>query len=203
MSDQTTRVGVLGGTFDPIHIGHLILLEEARNELTLDRIILMPAADPPHKQDRTISAVHHRFRMCELATLDADHISISRIDADRPGPHYSVDTVRLLKQQLPADAELYFLIGLDSLRDLPTWHAPEQLIRQCIVAAFSRAGVSIDWDTLETAIPGIQSRVRIIDMPELEISSSDLRQRISDGRPIRYQTPRLVEEYIRNMGLYQ
>lgn len=196
------RVGLFGGTFDPIHIGHLILLEEARYALGLNMVYLMPAADPPHKQGRRISSVPDRFRMCDLATLDADYIHISRIDADRPGPHYSADMIPLLREEIGDDASIFFLMGLDSLRDLPTWHEPERLLAQCTVVALSRAEVEIDWQKLEAALPGIRDQILIVDMPELEISSSDLRERVRSGRPIRYQTPLLVEEYIYSRRLY-
>lgn len=197
------RAGLFGGTFDPIHIGHLILLEEARYELGLDIVLLLPAADPPHKQGNPISPVADRIRMCELATLDADDIRISRIDVDRPGPHYSVDTVQLLQQELGSEAEIFFLIGMDSLRDLPTWHEPQRLLDRTTVVALSRAGVEIDWATLEQALPLIREQVIVVDMPELEISGTDIRARVRAGRPIRYQVPRIVESYIYARGLYR
>lgn len=197
------RAGLFGGTFDPIHIGHLILLEEARYELGLDIVLLLPAADPPHKQGNPISPVADRIRMCELATLDADDIRISRIDVDRPGPHYSVDTVQLLQQELGSEAEIFFLIGMDSLRDLPTWHEPQRLLDRTTVVALSRAGVEIHWATLEQALPLIREQVIVVDMPELEISGTDIRARVRAGRPIRYQVPRIVESYIYARGLYR
>ena len=196
------RVGVFGGTFDPIHTGHLVLLEEARYELSLDVVYLMPVADPPHKQGCTISPVTKRIRMCELATAEADYIRISRIDADRPGPHYSADMVTLLQEEVGSHANICFLMGMDSLRDLLTWHEPERLMAQSTLVALSRADVEVDWTVLEAAIPGIRGQVRMIDMPELQISGSDIRERVRTGRPIRYQVPLLVEEYIRARGLY-
>ncbi len=196
------RVGVFGGTFDPIHTGHLILMEEARYELELDSVLIVPAADPPHKQGHAISPVADRIRMCELATWDADAVNISRVDADRSGPHYSVDMVRLLQARLGAHTEIFFLVGMDSLRDLPMWHRPQQLLDQCTLVAMSRAGVSIDWTSLESELPGIRERVMLIEMPLLEISGTDIRERVREGRPIRYQTPRVVERYIRRRGLY-
>ncbi len=141
--------------------------------------------------------------MCELATLDAESLRISRVDADRPGPHYSVDMVRLLQDELGAGAEIFFLVGMDSLRDLPTWHEPQQLLTHCTVVAMSRAGVEIDWPALDAALPGIRERVLLIDMPLLEISGTDIRARVLDGRPIRYQVPRMVESYIYARGLYR
>jgi nicotinate-nucleotide adenylyltransferase len=196
------RAGVFGGTFDPIHVGHLILLEEARFELNLDIVFLMPAADPPHKQGSAISPVEDRIRMCSLATIDATELQVSRIDADRPGPHYSVDMVRLLQRYLGPLAQIYFLMGLDSLRDLPTWYKPQELMAQCNLVALSRAGVEIDWAALEASLPGIRERVILMDMPEMEISGRDIRLRVREGRPIHYQVPRAVENYIHARGLY-
>lgn len=199
---RNLRVGVFGGTFDPIHIGHLILLEEARHELGLDAVILVPAADPPHKQGNTISPVADRIRMCELATLGDDALRISRVDVERPGPHYSVDMVDLLQEELGPRADIFFLVGMDSLRDLPAWHRPQDLVTKCTVVAMSRAGVEMDWAALEAALPGIRERVVVLDMPLLEISGTDLRARVREGRPIRHQAPRIVENYIRARRLY-
>lgn len=197
------RIGVFGGTFDPIHIGHLILAEEAWFQLGLDQVILAPAGDPPHKQGRQLSSVADRLRMCELAAIDIDYMTISRIDADRPGPHYTVDMVRILQGQVGPNTDLYFLMGMDSLRDLPAWYCAQWLVENCKLVALSRHDVTIDWCTLETALPGIRGRVVILDMPELEIASHTLQERVATGRPIRHQTPRIVEEYICARGLYR
>ncbi len=197
------RIGIFGGTFDPIHIGHLILVEEAWFQLTLDRVYLVPAGDPPHKRDQRLSPVEHRLRMTELATTDSDYIRVSRIDADRPGPHYTADMVRLVRQRVQNGVEVFFLMGMDSLRDLPNWHEAGWLVENCRLVALSRHDVEIDWCYLNAALPGVQERVIILDMPELEIASHTIRQRYRLGQPIRYQVPRLVEEYIRAHGLYK
>lgn len=196
------RIGIFGGTFDPIHIGHLILCQEAHYQLALDQLLLLPAADPPHKQDRYITPIEHRLQMIEQATEDVAFLTISRVDIDRPGPHYSVDTIQILQKQFSNDTELFFLIGLDSLRDLPTWHRPEWLIAHCQIVTFERGGTSIEWPRLEEALPGIRSRVQLLQMPELEISSSDIRQRVHDGRPTRYHVLPTVESYIAQNDLY-
>ena len=197
------RIGVFGGTFDPIHIGHLILAAEARHQLQLDQILLAPAGDPPHKPDSPISPLRHRLAMCRLAVADDDGICISLIDAERPGPHYTSDLLRLFHGSTGAGVQLYFLMGLDSLRDLPTWHEPEWLVRNCRLVALSRHDVEIDWAGLEARLPGVRERVIVLDMPELEIASSELRDRVRAGQPIRYQVPRAVERYIREQGLYR
>lgn len=205
LSDQRAchRIGVFGGTFDPIHIGHLILAEEAWFQLKLDCVYLVPAGDPPHKQDRRLTLVEHRIRMAELATAEIDYLQVSRIDADRPGPHYTVDMVRLLRQQVGPAVEIYFLMGMDSLRDLPKWYDPAWLVENCTLVALSRHDVELDWEKLNAALPGIRDRVIILDMPELEIASHAIQARVRDGQPIRHQVPRAVEAYIYKHGLYK
>ncbi len=197
------RIGILGGTFDPIHVGHLILAVEARHHLGLDRIVLAPAGDPPHKPDSPISLLEHRLAMCRLAVADDDEIGISLIDAERPGPHYTSDMLRLFRQEIGEAPQLFFLMGLDSLRDLPTWHEPAWLVRNCRLVALRRHDVEIDWVRLEAELPGVRDRVIVLDMPEVEISSRDLRGRVRTGRPIRYQVPGAVERYIIDKGLYR
>ena len=203
LSQPCGRIGIFGGTFDPIHIGHLILAEEAWFQLKLDCIYLVPAGDPPHKRDIELSPVAHRLRMCELATQDIDYCKVSRVDADRPGPHYTSDMVRLVRQQVGPETELYFLMGMDSLRDFPTWHEAAWLLENCRLVALSRHDVTLDWAQLEAALPGIRERVIILDMPELEIASNTLRHRVRIGWPIRHQVPRAVEEYIYANHLYK
>ncbi len=205
MNSESTRkrIGLFGGTFDPIHIGHLILAVEARHQLRLDQIFLVPAGDPPHKQANPISPLHHRLAMCRLAVADDNEIDISCIDAERPGPHYTSDMLRLFRERIDADAHLFFLMGLDSLRDLPTWYEPEWLVQNCRLVALRRHDVDIDWMSLEAALPGVRERVVILDMPELEIASSVLRERVRTEQPIRYQVPRSVGRYIREQGLYR
>ena len=197
------RIGVFGGTFDPIHIGHLILAVESQHQLQLDQIFLVPAGTPPHKQAHPLAPMRHRLKMCQLAIADNNTISISLIDAERPGPHYTSDMLRLVRERIDADAQIFFLMGLDSLRDLPTWREPEWLVRNCRLVALRRHDVDIDWPALEMALPGLCERVVILDMPELEIASSVLRERVRTEQPIRYQVPRAVELYIREHGLYR
>jgi len=197
------RIGLFGGTFDPIHIGHLILAEEAWSQLDLDAVFLVPAGDPPHKTEQLIAPVEDRIRMAELATSDVDYIQISRVDADRPGPHYTAEMVRLVSAQVGPGTELFFLMGMDSLQDLPTWYEAAWLVANCTLVALSRHDVELDWDRLNRALPGIYERVIILDMPELEIASRSIRERVQVGKPIRYQVPRAVERYIREHELYR
>lgn len=200
--EGVSRVGVFGGSFDPIHLGHLILLEEARSQLRLDRVFLVPAADPPHKQDRAMTPVEQRIAMVQLAIADNEHAAISRVDVDRPGPHYTVDMLQLLQAELGEACELFFLMGMDSLRDLPTWYEPMWLVQNCRLVALSRPDVEIDWMALEAKLPGVRERVELLEMPQIEISSSRLRKRMRLGKPIRYQVSDAVLGFIREKGLY-
>lgn len=202
MREGPLRVGLLGGSFDPVHIGHLILAEEARDQLHLSRVYFVPAADPPHKRDRRLAPVEHRIRMVQEAILSNPFFAVSRVDVDRPGPHYTLDTLRLVRRQLPPEAELFFLMGFDSLRDLPTWHEPGQLLATSHLVALTRHDVPIDWVALENKLPGVRERVTLLDMPELEIASHELRARVASGRSIRYLTPDPVVDYIHSQGLY-
>ena len=197
------RVGVLGGTFDPIHVGHLILAEEARDQLDLSMVYFVPAGDPPHKRDRRLAPVEDRVAMTELAVASNRSFRCSRVDADRPGPHYTLDMVSLLKSQLPPDGQLYFLMGYDSLADLPNWHRAAELVAACHLVALTRHNVPLDWERLEANLPGISERVTILDMPELEISSHQIQERVREGRSIRYLVPDEVCAYIHAKKLYQ
>ena len=197
------RLGILGGTFDPIHIGHLILAEEAWYQLGLEKVLLVPAADPPHKQGRRLSSVEHRVKMIELSIADNPHFELSRIDVDRPGPHYTLDMVKLHLEQYGPGTDLYFLMGLDSLADLPNWHEPTQLVELCNLVALSRPDSGFDWDKLEEELPSVRWRVIFLPMPELQIASSMIQQRVRQGRPLRYQVLPQVEAYIHEHNLYR
>ena len=196
------RVGVFGGTFDPPHLGHLILAAEALHQLRLDRLLWVLTQDPPHKHGRIIRPWEARFEMVRLEIVDDPSFEISRVDIDRPGPHYAVDTMGILAQQFPG-AELFYLIGGDSLRDLPTWHQPRQFLQACAgLGVMRRPGDSINLEALENVLPGISVRVHFITAPLLEISSTDIRERIAGGRPFRYYLPPVVYQYILKTKLY-
>jgi nicotinate-nucleotide adenylyltransferase len=203
VAEPRKRIGVFGGTFDPIHIGHLILAEEAHYQLGLDVVYLVPAADPPHKRDRRLTPVDQRVHMTRIATIDLPWLHVSRMDADRPGPHYTADMVRLLQVQTGNAADIYFLMGMDSLRDLPTWHEPQWLVEHCTLVALTRHDVTLDWAGLEAALPGIRQRVIILDMPEMEIASSEIQERVREARPYAYQLPPGISAYIDAHGLYR
>jgi len=197
------RVGVFGGTFDPIHYGHLIAAEEARWRLALAEVLFAPAAQPPHKPGQPISSVEHRLAMVELAIAGNPHFRLSRIDLDRPGPHYTVDTIPLLQSELGPQAELYLIIGLDSLVKLHTWRQPARLIRLCRLAVVSRPGQHLNLGELEATLPDLGERVHLLETPEIGISAEDLRRRVRAGQSIKYQVPEAVEAYIYAHGLYR
>jgi nicotinate-nucleotide adenylyltransferase len=197
------RVGVLGGTFDPIHIGHLVSAEEVRVKLRLECVVFVPAGLPPHKLDHVMSPVEHRLAMVELAIASNPHFAVSRVDVDRFGPCYTVDTIELLRDEWGADVEIYFIMGSDSLLDILTWHNPRRLIRLCRLAVVSRPGYQVDLDELDALLPGVASRVQMLNAPELAISSSDIQRRVREGLSIKYQVPEAVEAYIYQHKLYQ
>jgi nicotinate-nucleotide adenylyltransferase len=196
------RLGILGGTFDPIHHGHLVAAQEALYQLRLDRMLFVPAGDPPHKPSRPVSPAPHRVRMVELGTAGQTDFVVSRVDVDRPGPHYTVDTLQSLHQAWGPEACLYFIEGSDSLADILSWYRPERLIELAELAVVERPGVELDLDALEEHLPGLRERVHWVRMPSLGISSTDLRARVREGRPITYLLPAAVEAYVREHGLY-
>ena len=197
------RIGVFGGTFDPIHIGHLVSAEEVRVKLSLEHVVFVPAGLPPHKLDHVMSPVEQRLAMVELAIASNPHFAVSRVDIDRFGPCYTVDTIELLRDEWGADVEIYFIMGSDSLLDILTWHNPRRLIRLCRLAVVSRPGYQVDLDELDGLLPGVASRVQTLNAPELAISSTDIQRRVREGLSIKYQVPEAVEAYIYQHKLYQ
>jgi nicotinate-nucleotide adenylyltransferase len=201
------RVGLLGGTFDPIHYGHLVIAEEVRTVLHLAEMVFVPAGHPPHKPGRTVTEAQHRLAMLELAIASNPHFTISLVDLERPGPSYTVETLQLLRQQWGAQTAIYFVIGGDSLEDLLTWYDPAGILKQLTaLVAVQRPGYEEAAgyrDTLEARLPGIKQRLIIVQAPQLDISATDLRRRVAEGRPIKYQTPEAVERYIIEYGLYR
>jgi len=195
------RLGVLGGTFDPPHYGHLVLAEAARVQLRLERVLFVPAGQPPHKPGRPITPAHHRVAMVEAAIADNPAFALSRVDLDRAGPHYTVEMLALLRQEYPG-AELYFLMGEDSLVEFPTWRDPAGIVRQAHVAVMPRPGYEPDLAALERAVPGVRERLVWLDAPWLDITASDLRRRVREGLPLRYLVPPPVEVYIREHRPY-
>jgi nicotinate-nucleotide adenylyltransferase len=194
----------LGGTFDPIHLGHLLLAEMARETVGLHRVLFTPVADPPHKQGRCITPAAHRQVMVGLALKGNARFELSSVDLERPGPHYSTDTVRLIRRQFGVGPDdCYFIIGSDSLQDLPDWHQPAEFITLCRLAVAHRPGYQPDISGLVTKLPALEARLVWVEMPEVGISASDIRARVEKERSIHYQVLEEVRQYIHSHRLYR
>ena len=200
---MSRRLGILGGTFDPIHMGHLITAEIVRVSAALDEIIFIPAARPPHKENKGEAPAEDRLLMVQCAVEGNPAFSVSDIELRREGPSYTVDTIAALSEQL-GDAELFFITGADAMNDLYRWHDPVRLLHSCTFIVAARQGVELDESRLaEQFSPEQRSRIRIVPTPHLEISSTVIRARVRAGRSIRYLVPRAVELYIEERGLYR
>ena len=195
------NIGVLGGTFDPIHIGHLVVAEEARIKLEFREVLFVPAGQPWLKLDRNITLAVHRVEMVRRAIADNPHFKLCTLEVERPGPSYTVDTLTMLRKQLGSEASLFFIIGRDTLAELPLWKEPKKLVQLCRLVVAPRLG-SKDLQHLETAIPRLLDKVIQLDMPVIGISSSGIRQRIAQGLSIRYLVPAEVEKYITEQKVY-
>jgi nicotinate-nucleotide adenylyltransferase len=198
-----SRVGVLGGSFDPPHYGHLAMAETARVQLGLARVLFVPAGEPPHKRDHAMSPAGNRAAMTQAAIADNIGFALSRVDLDRPGPHYTVEMLALLREQSPKVSDWYYLMGEDSLHDLPTWYDPQGILQQATIAVMTRLSQRVDLDTLMAALPPLSERLIWLDVPPVNFSASDLRRRVREGLPLRYLVPPAVEVYIRQHKLYQ
>jgi nicotinate-nucleotide adenylyltransferase len=195
------RLGVLGGTFDPVHTGHLVLAEQAREQLSLDRVLWVPSGEPWRKAERPVTPAAQRVEMVRLAIAGHPAFNLSTAEADRPGPSYSADTLAQLHGEAP-DAGLLFILGSDALADLPGWHEPARLIELATLAAVARDGRRYAAEELERLLPGLAARTVWVDMPRLDISGTELRARAAQGRSLRYLVPDAVEAYIRAQRLY-
>ena len=197
------NIGVLGGTFDPIHNGHLIVAEETRTRLNLAEVLFVPTGQPWLKADISILAAEHRVQMVRLAIADKPYFKLSTIEIDRAGLSYSVDTIAELQAQLGAGDELFFILGWDNLAELSQWKEPSRLIKMCRLVAVPRVGYPIPGlKPLEAIIPGLSQRVILLDRPEVDISASVIRQLAAQGLSIRHFVPEPVDEYIRRHKLY-
>jgi nicotinate-nucleotide adenylyltransferase len=196
------NLGLFGGTFDPPHLGHLILAEEARTQFNLEKVLWLVAGQSPLKLDRQLSPVEMRVEMVSAAIKGNPHFALSRVDVDRPAPHYTVETLHLLRQEFP-HGEFYFLMGEDSLRDLPKWRAPQAIIKEVRLVVLRRPNTQFDLTELETQVSGVSARVLWLNAPQLEIASSDIQLRIKEGRSVQYMLPREVLEVIEREGLYK
>jgi nicotinate-nucleotide adenylyltransferase len=214
-AEQTTRTaegdalryGILGGTFDPPHIAHLIIAQEALARLELDRVYFVPTGQPPHKRGRAISPAADRRAMVERAIAGNAGFALSTVDLDRAGPSYSVETLRRLRAQWGPTAALYFIVGWDMLLGLPTWYDPAGVVREAThLAAVHRPGYDPHPDQMErlcAALPELRAKLLLLPVPPIAVSASELRQRVASSLPIRYFVPDSVAQYIADRGLYR
>jgi len=194
-------VGLLGGTFNPPHLGHLVCAQEALSGLRLDRVLLVPVREPPHKAVEVEPGLEHRVAMCAAAVSGEPRFGVSRVDADRPGPSYTADTLRALG----GDDELWFIVGGDMALSLPAWREPSVVLSLARLGVAGREGVRREdvRERLAAALPGAEERVDFFEMPRIDISSSLIRRRVRAGLPIRYLVPDAVAAYIEGEGLYR
>ncbi len=196
------RLGIMGGTFDPIHYGHLLMAEEARQAFALDEVVFVPNGRPAHKKAYLVSSPQDRLAMTRLATASNPHFSASRIEIDRFGVSYTIDTLREFRAMYPALEQLYFITGADAVLEILTWHEYDQLVRECRFIAVTRPGFVLDRLAQITDAEFLR-HVSFLPIPGLEISSTDIRNRVQGSRSIKYLTPEPVEAYIQEQGLYR
>jgi nicotinate-nucleotide adenylyltransferase len=202
------RIGVMGGTFDPIHNGHLVTAEEAWRQFGLDQVLFIPSGHPPHKEDRKSLDPEDRYLMTVIATAGNPHFKVSRMEIDRPGPSYTIDTVRDLHRIYGKNTDIYFITGADAILEILTWKEPEKVLQEAIFIAATRPGY--DLKQLEESLPESEKerhandpRVLVMEIPALAISSTDIRRRVSEGRPITYLVPGGVAKFIEKNGFYR
>jgi nicotinate-nucleotide adenylyltransferase len=198
------KIGVLGGTFDPVHLGHISMAEEARDALGLDEVILAPAGQPMSKVNQPITPAEHRINMLRLAVKDKTGLSVSTIETERPGPSFTIDTITALQQKYGARAEIFFILGWDSLEQLPDWREPGHLITMCRLVAVPRPGCAQpNMRNLERQIPGISKKVIFLEKPNMDISATAIREQIARGDSIDRLVPGPVAAYIKKHKLYR
>jgi nicotinate-nucleotide adenylyltransferase len=196
------KLGIYGGTFDPVHYGHLLLAEQCREACRLDEVWFLPTGSPPHKLGIEISDSQARREMLEIAVAGLPQFKVSTLELNRPGPHYTVETLAEIRRTRPED-ELFLLIGGDSLDEFSTWREPERIADLATIVAVNRVRSTIDLNRVRTTLgEGVAGRVQVVTMPGVDISASDLRRRVAEGRSVRFQTPRGVEQYIVEHRLY-
>jgi nicotinate-nucleotide adenylyltransferase len=198
--ERRTRLGVMGGTFDPIHHGHLLTAEEARVQFELDEVLFVPTGQPWMKSERRVSPPEDRYLMVVIATSSNPRFMVSRLEVERDGPTYSVDTLRTLREER-GDVDLFFITGADAMLEILQWKDPEEALSMAHFIAASRPGY--DLSRFERGAPAEHPNVTVMQIPALAISSTDIRERVAAGRPIRYLVPEGVQTYIEKAGLYR
>ena len=201
-NNSPRRIGIMGGTFDPIHYGHLRAADEAHAAFDLSEVIFVPTGQPPHKMEGRVSPAEHRYMMTVLATVDCPYFSVSRIEIDKTGKSYTIDTLRQLKSMPEyADTEFYFITGLDAVMDIVSWKNPEEIMSMCKFVAVNRYGYA--YKRMEELPDKLKSAIISLEIPLLAISSTELRDRIRRDRSIRFLVPPSVEHFIRKYSLYK
>lgn len=204
MNNSVKRLGIMGGTFDPIHYGHLVTAEAARSRFQLDEVVFVPAGHPPHKQAKKVTDAQHRYMMTLLATVTNPYFKISDIEITRGGLSYTYDTVRFFKEQYNSKLEVFFITGADAVSEIMTWRKIDRLLYECNFIAATRPGYSFDNFMNDAVFPQLLiSKLAFLEVPALAISSTDVRRRIENGEPIKYLLPETVETYIYKNALYQ
>ena len=197
------NIGVLGGTFDPVHNGHIIVAEEVKNRLNLVEVIFVPTGQPWLKAAVPVTPAEHRLQMLSLALADIPYFKLSTIEVERAGPSYTFDTMLELREKLGSEDEFFFILGWDKLYELPQWREPSRLIKACYLVAVPRPGCSRPkLKNLESTVPGISQRVMLLDKPKIEISASEIRERVVQGLSVRHLVPESVNRYIKKHRLY-
>ncbi len=198
------RIGILGGTFDPVHLGHLQMAEEAYRQAKLDQVLFMLSKIPPHKRERNIAAESHRAAMIQMAIRNRPEFAYSDFELRREGTTYTADTLRMLQEQFP-EHDYYFILGGDSLFHIQEWHQPEEIMKRVVILAIGRYGVSREQikARAEWLAQNYQAQIQIVEMPRMDISSSEIRHRVRQGQTLRDWVPDEVEAYIKGHRLYQ
>lgn len=199
------KIGLMGGTFDPIHVGHLVTAEEARQQFDLHCVVFVPTGIPPHKKEEAVTHPEHRYLMTSLAVMSNPSFFVSRIEIDRSEPSFTIDTVNHFFRSEDPDPELYFITGADAILEIFTWKDYEELLSRCTFIAVSRPGYSLDRfrGTLRHSCPDLLDKVHLLEIPALAVSSTFIRERVALGKTIKYLTPEPVEQYIKKHSLYR
>jgi nicotinate-nucleotide adenylyltransferase len=200
-------IGLMGGTFDPIHLGHLVTAEEVRIQFGLDRVVFVPSGHPPHKEVRDVSDPEHRYLMTVLATITNPHFSVSRVEIDRPQGQltFTIDTIRFFHQYYQGKADLYFITGADAILEIITWKDYRELLSICSFIAATRPGYCLSKleETIGAVCPEALKNIHVLEIPAMAISSTFIRERVADGKPIKYLASESVTQYILKNGLYR
>ena len=200
--DREYRLGIMGGTFDPIHYGHLVTAEQAREALDLDLVLFMPAGSPAFKQGTSVTPAEHRYAMTLLATAANPAFDVSRFEIDRPGITYTVETLSVMREVYPDNVRLFFITGADAVLDIVRWRDAGRIAELATLIAATRPGYDIEQAKARVAASDMGFDVRYIEIPALAISSTNIRERVAAGKSIRYLTSESVRGYIRKNGLY-